>query len=63
LAASDDALASTSFHWRPTALAVRSAEACGITLIEIARGSAFEIFSHPEGIRREQKADGESGFG
>jgi FdhD protein len=34
----------------PTALAVRTAEACGITLIGIARGSAFEIFSHPAGI-------------
>jgi len=34
----------------PTALAVRTAEACGITLVGIARGSAFEIFSHPEGI-------------
>jgi FdhD protein len=36
----------------PTALAVRTAEACGITLVGIARGSAFEIFCHPEGIRR-----------
>jgi FdhD protein len=34
----------------PTALAVRTAEACGITLVGIARGSAFEIFSHPNGI-------------
>ena len=34
----------------PTALAVRTADACGITLIGIARGSAFEIFSHPAGI-------------
>ena len=34
----------------PTALAVRTAEACGITLVGIVRGSAFEIFSHPEGI-------------
>lgn len=33
----------------PTALAVRTAETCGITLIGIARGSAFEIFSHPGG--------------
>jgi FdhD protein len=37
----------------PTALAVRTAEACGITLIGVARGSEFEIFSHPSGIRRE----------
>jgi FdhD protein len=34
----------------PTALAVRVAEACGITLIAIARGRDFEIFSHPERI-------------
>ena len=34
----------------PTALAVRTAEACGITLVGIARGSAFEVFSHPDGI-------------
>jgi FdhD protein len=38
----------------PTALAIRTAEACGITLIGIARGSTFEIFSHPDGIRDEQ---------
>jgi FdhD protein len=37
----------------PTALAVRTAEACGITLIGVARGPEFEIFSHPSGIRRE----------
>jgi FdhD protein len=37
----------------PTALAVRTAEACGITLVAVARGSAFEIFSHPDGIRPE----------
>jgi FdhD protein len=30
-----------------TALAVRTAEASGITLVGIARGSEFEIFSHP----------------
>src|SRR3984893_535535 len=34
----------------PTALAVRIAEACGITLIAIARGQDFEIFSHPNRI-------------
>jgi FdhD protein len=39
----------------PTALAVRTAETCGITLIGVARGSAFEIFSHPGGVRREYK--------
>jgi FdhD protein len=31
----------------PTSLAVRTAEASGITLIGIARGAEFEIFSHP----------------
>jgi FdhD protein len=34
----------------PTALAVRAAEACGLTLVAIARGASFEIFSHPDGI-------------
>jgi FdhD protein len=34
----------------PTALAVRTAEACGMTLIGIARGAEFEIFSHPDGV-------------
>ncbi|TWB03576.1 formate dehydrogenase accessory sulfurtransferase FdhD [Bradyrhizobium stylosanthis] len=34
----------------PTALAVRTAAASGITLVGIARGSEFEIFSHPTRI-------------
>jgi FdhD protein len=34
----------------PTALAIRTAEACGMTLIAIARGQDFEIFTHPERI-------------
>ena len=34
----------------PTALAVRAAESYGITLVAVARGSSFEIFSHPDGI-------------
>jgi FdhD protein len=34
----------------PTALAVRVADACGITLVAIARGQDFEIFSHPKRI-------------
>jgi FdhD protein len=34
----------------PTALAVRVAEACGMTLLAIARGQDFEIFSHPRRI-------------
>jgi FdhD protein len=34
----------------PTALAVRVAEACGMTLVAIARDQDFEIFSHPKRI-------------
>lgn len=34
----------------PTALAIRTADAAGITLVGIARQDAFEIFSHPERI-------------
>jgi FdhD protein len=34
----------------PTALAVRTAQAAGITLAAIARGDGFEIFTHPHRI-------------
>ncbi len=34
----------------PTALAIRTAQASGITLVGIARGRDFEVFSHPAGI-------------
>ena len=34
----------------PTALAIRTAEACGITLIAVARGGDFEIFTHGERV-------------
>jgi FdhD protein len=34
----------------PTALAVRMADAAGITLAAIARSDGFEIFTHPERI-------------
>ena len=34
----------------PTALAIRTAQATGITLIGIARGRDFEVFSHSAGI-------------
>jgi len=34
----------------PTALAVRTADACGLTLVAIARGDEFEIFTHPDRI-------------
>ncbi|QOZ48904.1 formate dehydrogenase accessory sulfurtransferase FdhD [Bradyrhizobium sp. CCBAU 53340] len=36
----------------PTALAIRTAEAGGLTLVGVARGSDFEIFSHPAGVLR-----------
>ena len=35
---------------RPTALAVRTARACGLRLLAIAHGREFEIFSHAEAI-------------
>ena len=31
----------------PTALAIRTAEACGLTLVAVARGASFEVFSNP----------------
>ena len=34
----------------PTAAAIRLAEACGITLVAVARRQDFEIFTHPERI-------------
>jgi FdhD protein len=34
----------------PTALAVRMAEAAGITLVAVARSDGFEIFTHPERV-------------
>ncbi len=34
----------------PTALAVRVAEAAGITLVAIVRGDGFEVFTAPERI-------------
>lgn len=38
----------------PTALAVRTAEASGITLVAVARNDGFEIFTSPQRIREEQ---------
>lgn len=35
----------------PTALAVRTAEAAGMTLIAVARSDGFEIFTHPQRIK------------
>jgi FdhD protein len=37
----------------PTALAVRTAEAAGITLVAIARSDGFEVFTHPYRIAAE----------
>ena len=34
----------------PTALAVRVADGCGITLVALARDDAFEVFTHPERV-------------
>jgi FdhD protein len=34
----------------PTALAIRTAERAGITLVAIARGDGFEVFTHPDRI-------------
>ena len=34
----------------PTALAVRMADAAGITLCAIARADGFEVFTHPQRI-------------
>jgi FdhD protein len=35
----------------PTALAIRTAEAAGITLAAIARSDGFELFTHPQRIK------------
>jgi FdhD protein len=40
----------------PTALAVRTAEAAGITLVAIARSDGFEVFTHSYRIRAEAAA-------
>jgi FdhD protein len=34
----------------PTALAVRMADAAGMTLVAVARGDGFEIFTHPDRV-------------
>jgi FdhD protein len=36
----------------PTALAVRTAEAAGVTLIAVAREDGFEVFSAPQRVGR-----------
>jgi FdhD protein len=40
----------------PTALAVRTAEAAGVTLVAIARGDGFEVFTHQRRIAMEGAA-------
>jgi len=35
----------------PTALAVRVAEGCGLTLVAVAREDSFEVFTHPKRIQ------------
>jgi FdhD protein len=35
----------------PTALAVRMADSCGMTLAAIARKDGFEVFTHPHRIK------------
>ncbi|MEO3386495.1 formate dehydrogenase accessory sulfurtransferase FdhD [Mesorhizobium sp. CAU 1741] len=32
----------------PTALAIRTAETCGMTLVALVRGDEFDVFTHPE---------------
>ena len=39
----------------PTALAVRTAEAAGITLVAIARSDGFEVFTHGQRIKQSAK--------
>jgi FdhD protein len=41
----------------PTAAAVDLAEACGITLVALARGDRFEVFSHPARVQSAGVAD------
>lgn len=41
----------------PTALAVRMAEACGMTLAAVARKDGFEVFTHPHRIAGASKCD------
>ena len=40
----------------PTALAARTAEACGMTLVAVMRGRDFEIFTHPARILEQASA-------
>jgi FdhD protein len=40
----------------PTALAVRVAEAAGVTLVAVARSDGFEIFTHAARIKQDRSA-------
>ena len=42
----------------PTALAIRMAQACGVTLIAIARKDGFEVFTHPHRVKGTLEGDG-----
>jgi FdhD protein len=39
----------------PTALALRTAETAGITLVGVARSDGFEVFTHPQRIKEISK--------
>jgi FdhD protein len=41
----------------PTALAIRTANAAGMTLVALSRGEDFEVFTHPNRIRFEAETD------
>jgi len=41
----------------PTALAVRMADACGMTLVAIARKDGFEVFTHPHRVKGKLESD------
>ena len=46
----------------PTALALRTAEAAGITVVAVARDDGFEIFTHPDRIAVGDGAGAEAGL-
>jgi FdhD protein len=41
----------------PTALALRTAESCGMTLVAVMRGRDFEVFTHPARIEEQASTD------
>jgi len=42
----------------PTALALRTAESCGMTLVAVMRGRDFEVFTHPSRIEEQASTHG-----